>query len=201
MHGDPKIFFYCKNLKAKFYKTSHVSKNDEGPSSTYIDPSMLASTFETKKPTIPYLSKIKAIIQDHGYGVYNMPTDKHILGELPQSPKSYGMPKFIPSTSHTFMVAPTTFKRWGDLSQEDIEVDNASRWLYQEDRPTPNLSLDDNSKGLQIMLKHGYNKNEKLGKNDNGLLEPFIPEMWPKYLGLGLTTSKVTIRGQGTLVK
>lgn len=115
-HGDPKPFFYCKNLEAKFYKMPHVSKNDEGPSSTYIDPSMLASTSETKIPTIPNFSDIKAIIHNHGSGAYSMPTDKHMLGELPQSPKSYSMPTFIPSTSHTFMVAPTTFKRWGDLS-------------------------------------------------------------------------------------
>lgn len=176
VHGDLEPFFYCKNLEANFYKMPHVPKNDEGPSSTYIDPSMLASTFETKTPTIPNFFDIKAIIHDKGCGAYNMPTDKHMLEELPQSPKTYGMPTFIPSTLHTFMVAPTTFKRWGDMSREDIEAENTSKWLYQEDRPTPHLSMDKSSKGLQIMLKHSYNKNEKLGQNDNGLLEPFILE-------------------------
>jgi hypothetical protein len=201
VHGDLEPFFYCKNLEAKFYKMPHVPRNDEGPPSTYIDPSMLASTSEAKTIAILYFSDIKAIIHNHGCGAYIMPTDKHMLGELPQSPKSYGMPTFIPSTSHTFMVAPTTFKRWGDLSREEIEVDNTFRWSYQKDKPAPHLSMDKSSKGLLIMLKHGYNKNEKLGQNDNFLLEPFIPEMQPKYLGLSLTTSKVTIQGQGTPVK
>jgi hypothetical protein len=109
---------------------------------------MLASTSETKTPAIPNFSDIKAIIQDHGCSAYSMPIEKHMLEELLQSPRTYGMPKFIPSTSHTFMVAPTTFKRWGDLSREDIEAKNTSRWLYQEDRPTPNLFMDNNNKGL-----------------------------------------------------
>lgn len=86
VHGDPKLFFYCKNLEARLYKMPHVPKNDEGPSSTYINPSMLASTSETKTLVIPSLSDIKTIIQDHDCGVYNMPIDKHMLGELPQSP-------------------------------------------------------------------------------------------------------------------
>ena len=176
VHGDPEPFFYYKNLEAKFYKMPHVPKNDEGPSSAYIDPSMLASTSETKTHAIPNFSDIKAIIHDHGCGTYSLPTDKHILGELPPSPQAHGMPTFIPSTSHTFMVAPTTFKWWGDLDQEDIESENTSGWLYQEERPAPNLPMHKDSKGLQIMLKQGYNKNKKLGRNENGLLEPFIPK-------------------------
>jgi hypothetical protein len=42
-HGDPEPFFYCKNLEAKFYKIPQVPKNNEGPSSTYINPSTLTS--------------------------------------------------------------------------------------------------------------------------------------------------------------
>jgi len=47
----------------------------------------------------------------------------------------------------------------------------------------------------------GYNKNEKLGQNENGLLEPIILEKWLKNLGLGCTTSKVTPIGRGTYIK
>lgn len=125
-----------------------VPENDEESSSTYIDSSTLASTFEKKTPIVPNFFDIKAIIQDCGYSAYNIATKKHMLGEFLQSPRTYGMPKFIPSTLHMFMVAPTTFKRWGDLSQEEIEAENVSEWLYQEGKPTPNLSMDDSTKGL-----------------------------------------------------
>jgi hypothetical protein len=47
----------------------------------------------------------------------------------------------------------------------------------------------------------GYIKNEKLGKNDNGLVEPIILEKFQKNLGLGCTTSKVTLIGKFTSTK
>lgn len=47
----------------------------------------------------------------------------------------------------------------------------------------------------------GYNKNEKLGKNDNGLLEPIILEKRIKNLGLGCNPPKISIRGKGSPIK
>lgn len=81
-----------------------------------------------------------------------------MVGELPQSPRYHGRPQSILNTSQTFMVEPTTFKKWGDLRKEVVEKGYTSSWLYQDNRPTPNLPMEDDNKGLQLMLKWGYNK-------------------------------------------
>lgn len=61
--------------------------------------------------------------------------------------------------------------------------------------------MEDDNKGLQLMKGMGYTKNEKLGQNDNGFLEPIIPKKRPKNLGLGCITSKVTLIRKGTSTK
>jgi hypothetical protein len=95
---------------------------------------------------------------------------------------------------------PTTLKKWGDLKKKVINKVDTSSWLYQDNNPVPNLPMEDDNRGLQLMIKWGYNKNEKLGQNDN-LLEHLILEIHPNNLGLGLTTSKMTIQVKGTPIK
>lgn len=60
--------------------------------------------------------------------------------------------------------------------------------------------MDYSSKGLQMMLAMGYDRNKKLGKNDNGLLIPIILETRMKNIGIGCTPMSITICGWNPLV-
>ena len=123
-----------------------------------------------------------------------------MLGELPLSPKSHEntTPRNIPET---IKMTATTFTKWGDLNKEDVNEEDISKLLYQDEQHVLVLPMEDGNKGLQLMKGMGYNKNEKLGQNDNGLLEPILLEKQIKNLGLGCTTSKVTLIGKGIYAK
>ena len=133
-----------------------MPKNDEGPSTSYIDPATLTSTFEIETPTIPTILDIKLIIQEDGCGIYKLPNNAFVIGELPQSPRSRGRPQENQApSSQTYLQNYPEFTRWGDLGHEVIEAD-PSNMLYRDERPTPELPMDERSRGLHMMLAMGY---------------------------------------------
>lgn len=99
IHADLKPFYYCKNLKAKYYKIPQVPKNYEGPTSPYVDPSTLASTSNKMTHIIQNILDIKALNKDNGCGDYNLQKGAYVVGELPQSLKSHGRPQPSDGTS------------------------------------------------------------------------------------------------------
>lgn len=139
-----------------------MPKNDEGPSTPYIDLATLTSTSATETPSIPAIpaiSDIKLIIQYNGCGNYTIPKNAFIVGELPKSPRTRGrLQPNEPSTSQTSMNRYSNFRSWGDLGQEVIEED-PSHLLYQDNRLATNFPMDENNKGLQMMLTMGYDRN------------------------------------------
>ena len=110
IHGDPEPFSYCKILEAKYYKIPQVPKNDEGPTTSYVELTTLTSTSKTKKHAILDISEIKVIIQDNGCGDYRMKKSDFVIGELPQSPRTHGKPQPAKTSSHTFKENPSRFR-------------------------------------------------------------------------------------------
>lgn len=141
-------------MEEKYYRVPQIPKNDKVPTSSYVDPSTLASTSESKASALKNILELKEIIKDNGYEDYNL-KDSFVVGELPLSPRSYGKPYHIDKVTKIIRIAPTTFTKWGDLNKEIIDEENTSNWLYQDKKEEPPLPMDEKNKGLQLMKGMG----------------------------------------------
>jgi len=101
---------YYKKLEAKFYKIPQVPKNDEGPSTSYIDLANLAFTYAIETPAILDISNIKNMIQDNRCDDYIMKRNAFFVGELPQSPRSHGQPQSTETPICTLREDPCRFR-------------------------------------------------------------------------------------------
>jgi len=69
--------------------------------------------------------------------------------------------------------------------------------IYHDAKPTPTLPMEETNRGLQMMLGMGYNRNQSLGRNSDGHLEPIIAERRMQKLGLDCTPLSITMHGRG----
>lgn len=172
--GDQNPFQFCANLRDS--PQQQVPLNSEALSSNYVDPNSLLKSIKGKMK-----------IEDQGCGEYSM-SQTFFIGKLPISPKSHGKPHLLKKEPKTIIQyqPPTTFTKWGELNKETLDED-ASTWLYKDeiDIPPTRMPVEQYGKGFTIMQKKGYDGHSGLGPDKKGRLEPIIPMMRHKYLGLG----------------